>query len=64
MLTQKEEREWLLKKKSPDQLVDMVFELRDMLSKVVYVNQQHCDLLAEYIVNYCKDKFNAAEVLR
>ena len=36
----------------------LAIDQRNTISEVTHANQEHCYLLAGYIVNYCKDKFD------
>jgi hypothetical protein len=46
----------LLNKK---ELIDIIFKQNDIISEITYINAQHCDLLAKYIVDYAEDKFRS-----
>ena len=41
-----------------EELIDIILQQYNIISEITYVNSAHCDLLAQYIVDYAKDKFN------
>jgi hypothetical protein len=58
-MNKKEQEREILNNQSKEKLVDMIMEYRTIMGHMTQVNQHHCDLLALYIRDYCKDKFNA-----
>lgn len=43
-----------------EELIDIILQQYNTISEIIYINSAHCDLLAQYIVDYAKDKFNAS----
>jgi hypothetical protein len=57
-MNKKEREREILEAQDKSKLVDLIIEYRTIMGYMTQVNQHHCDLLALYIRDYCKDKWD------